>query len=139
MTQRQWYIEHEDGSIEQVYSDKKPCPNARKIDRFGDLAVERHHPKNGWQKREEKHLHAAIDAGHDADHGYWRKLIDYAVKEIEARIILGQLDVTGRVAVEAKARGISVEELARQIVAQADAANVEHDRIAAKLATKGDK
>jgi hypothetical protein len=130
----QWYIEHEDGSIEQVYSDTKPHPNARKIDRFGDLAIERHHARKGWTPRETEHLHAAIDAGHQANHGPWRLLIDHAAKEIEARVILGTLALDGRVAREAEARGIEIEELAHQIVAQADAANVERDRVAAKLA-----
>ena len=135
MTQ-QWYVEHADGSIEQVYSDTKPHPKARKIDRFGDLAIERHHAKKGWLPREAEHLHAAIDAGHDADHGYWRKLIDYAVKEIESRVILGTLASDGRVAREARVRGITVEDLAREIVAKADAADVERERVRRKLAHK---
>jgi hypothetical protein len=135
MTQ-QWYVEHDDGSIEQVYSDTKPDPKARKIDRFGDLAIERHHAKKGWTAREAEHLHAAIDAGHDADHGWHRRQLDRIAKEMEARIILAGVPIEGRVSREAQERGIAVEELARQIVANADAADVEGERVRRKLAHK---
>lgn len=133
---KQWYIENSDGSIEQVYDDKKPHPKARKIDRFGDLAIERHHPRKGWLPREAEHLHAAIDAGHDADHGWHRRHLDRLAKEMEARIVLAGVPIEGRVSREAQYRGMPVEELARQIVANADAADVEGPRIKRKLAHK---
>jgi hypothetical protein len=130
---KQWIFTNEDGSIEQVYSDKKPHPKAHPLDRFGDFAVERHDGK-GWVPRDLEARHAAIDAGHDADHGSWQRVIDYAVKEIEARVLLGTLAVDGRVAREADLRGMSVTDLAKEIVAKADAREVETKRVAAKVA-----
>jgi len=130
---KQWIFEHEDGSVEQVYSEKKPHPKARRLDRFGDLATERHEPNKGWVARDTAALRAAVDAGHDADYGSWRRVIDYALKEIEARVLLGTLATDGRVAREAGLRGMSVAEMAREIVARADAAEVETARVAAKL------
>jgi len=135
MSDQYWVKLRDDGLVdEQVLGESRPGKGWHKVDRLGDLARETWTPRKGWVPRDADALGAAIDAGHHADNGPWRREIDYAVKLIEARIILGTLKTDGLLAREAKLRGIDVEELARQVVFQAKAAEVELDRVAKKIA-----
>ena len=136
---RMWAIHHPNGSFEQVYDDKRPkVPGAKvvEIERMGDLAIDRHDPRLGWVPREAADQHRAIDAGYDIDHPQ-RRLIDQAVKEIEARIVLGLFPHQSRLAAEAALRGVSVEDLARSVLAKAEQNQPDLARVAAKLSIKG--
>lgn len=87
-----------------------------------------------WQRDPEAHA-AAVDAAFLADHGALALATAYAAKELEARLIVAGLSVEGRIAAEARLRGVAVEALARRVLARADAAALpERLRIAAKLA-----
>lgn len=133
---KRWAIHRGDGIFEQVFSDTRPKVKSAvivEIDRFGDLTTERHDPKAGWVQRDTADRLAAIDAGFDIDNPGARA-IEYAIKEIEAHIILGTLLTEGRLAREAVARGVSVEELATQVLAKAEQTKPGQTRIAAKLA-----
>lgn len=102
------------------------------IQRFGDLLVEYHDIEQGWLPRDPSTLRTTIDVAFDIDHPS-NRLIDYAVKEIEARIILGTLSTAGRLAREAELRGISVQELAELVLQNADAEKPDLDRVQRKL------
>lgn len=130
-----WAIHHQDGTFEQVFSAKRPRAKRAsvwQIDRLGDLAMERHDPVLGWVPVDDAARLAAVDAAHDAEHPL-RRMIDYAIKQIEARLILGELATTGLLAREAKLRGMSIEGLAQRVLSRADADCPELHRLAAKF------
>ena len=134
--QPMWAIHHADGTFEQVFSGKRPRAKRAsvwKIERFGDLSAERHDPVLGWVPLGDEARHRAIDMAHDADHPI-RRAIDYAIKQIEARVILGELETLGLVAREAELRGLPLRSMAKLILNQADAEYPpELQRVSAKL------
>ena len=133
--QPMWAIHHADGTFEQVFSAKRPRAKRAsvwQIDRFGDLTAERHDPVLGWVPLDQAALHRAIDAAHDAEHPM-RRVIDYAIKQIEARLILGELETNGLLAREAALRGMPIEALAQRVLSRADAECPELQRLAAKF------
>lgn len=138
---RMWAIHHPDGSFEQVFDNRKPTAplGARviEIDRFGVLSLERHDPAKGWVARDPDVVCERVDACFDADYPAHR-LLDHAVKEIEAHIVLGTLTSEGRLAREARLRGISIEDLARAVLSAADAHRPDAARIEQKLKFKGE-
>lgn len=132
-----WAIVHENGHFEQIFSEEEPKIEKGKVyplDRMGDLMNEQFVPGKGWELRPLLERQKHSDAGYDLDHPFQR-LLDYAVKEIEARIILGTLASEGRLAQEAALRNSTVEALASDVVSRASEQRApELERIAAKLA-----
>jgi hypothetical protein len=130
-----WAIVHNSGEFEQVYSAKRPRQKGakvRQLERFGDLSVEVFHLRKGWIARPKSDLANKVDAAYDANFPFAR-LLDYVVKEIEARVILGTLLTEGRIAKEAILRDVSVEDLAKSVLARADSQQPWLDKAAEKL------
>lgn len=130
-TDKMWAIVHDDGQFEQVFASAKPkIPKAKvySLERFGDLANEKYDPKTGWTTATVEKRKRAIDSAHDIDHPGLR-LVNYAIKQIEARIILGTLTTDGLLAREAVLRGIDVIDLAKSVLIKAEESEVELNRI----------
>lgn len=143
MTDQWWVSLRPDGLVEQqVCEEQRPEGGGwHRVDRPGDLARETWRPRRGWTDRPAEDLHAAIDRAHHADHGQWTLPISHAVKEIEARLLFAGVPLEdGRLAREARARGLDPQVLAAKILERADQDERELDRVAAKVAvTKPDR
>ena len=137
----QWVIEREDGSQEVV------CERPRKM-LHGDFKrfarVDRAPCSDGtedwdfavwnWVPNKTRAL-VAVNARHCGRADTIPLDVAHAIKLIQARQVLG-LPMT--IAVEAELLGISIEELARRIVAQGEVGvAAEHERIAARHAIRG--
>ena len=132
-----WVKLKRDGTVaHQLFDLPARIKGWHETDRIGAVATETWKDGEGWVPRSVDARRAAIDAAHHADRGPWGRLVDYAVKEMEARIILGTLETEGRVAQEAKLRGMTPAALAAEIVARADADMPELARVSAKVAVK---